>query len=510
MGRLKKAIVNTVASVAVALSPNSTEYKVNPQSEEVIFKPQAGKQTAFLSSSADICIYGGAAGGGKTFALLMETVRYTSNGDFSCIVLRRSKAQVRQKGGIWDESYKFYPKFDPTAKPNGTFLTWTFPSGATIGFSAIQHDKDKYNFDGAQIPLICFDELQHFTEDMFFYMLSRNRSGQCKGIKPYIRATCNPKPNSWLKRFIRWWLDEEGRYADESKSGVIRWFIRDGEKIVWANSKEDLVKDYPKSNPLSVTFIPSSLADNPELLKNDPDYEAKIESLPYFERLRLKGDWKVEPVGGLVFQKEWFKKLINIPSNIIELIRYWDRASTETKTDVERRQKKGKNDPDSTSGVLMARCKGDIYVALDRVSLRGTPATVQNTILSTSQQDRMNYPDKPYSIGIEQDPAQAGKVEVDLYRRLLSGFAVKAYPARQNKITRASGLSSLAENGNFYVLDKDWTEDYINQLVAFPDGPHDDDVDASSGAFNALSNNPVGEIKEIKTSGKLQDFSKYR
>ena len=510
MGKIKKAIVGAVTSLSVSLTPNTNQLQINPKSEEVIFQAQEGKQTAFLSSSADICIYGGAAGGGKTFALLMETVRFTENPDFSCIVLRRSKQQVRQKGGLWDESYKFYPKYDPLVKPNGTFLTWTFPSGSTVGFSAIQYDKDKYNFDGVQVPLICFDELQHFTEEMFFYMLSRNRSGQCKGIRPYIRATCNPKPNSWLKRFIRWWLDEEGRYADESKSGVIRWFIRDGDKIVWADTKEDLIKDYPKSNPLSVTFIPSSLADNPALLKNDPDYEAKIESLPYFERLRLKGDWKVEPVGGLVFKKEWIKKLLNIPNNIIEIIRYWDRAATETKLDVERREKKGKNDPDSTSGVLMARCKNDIYLVLDRVNFRGTPATVQNTIRSTSQQDRLNFPNIAYSVGIEQDPAQAGKVEVDLYRRLLSGFNVKIYAARQNKITRASGLSSLAENGNFYILDSEWNEDYINQLVGFPDASHDDDVDASSGAFNALSNNPTSEIKEIKSSGKLTDFSKFR
>lgn len=483
---------------------------MNDLEEQLIFEPQAGQQTAFLSSHADICIYGGEAGGGKTFGILLETLRYVENSDFSAIILRRSKQQVRQKGGLWDESYKFYPKFDPKAKPNGTFLTWTFPSGSTIGFSAIQYDKDKYNFDGTQIPLILFDELQGFTEEMFFYMLSRNRSGQCKGIKPYIRATCNPKPKSWLKRFIRWWLDDEGRYADYSKSGKIRWFIRDGDKIIWADTKEELLIDYPKSNPLSVTFIPASLKDNPALLKNDPDYEAKLSALPYFERLRLKGDWKVEPGGGLIFKKEWFKKAIAIPNNIVEIIRYWDRAATETKTDAERREKKGKNDPDSTSGILMARCKNDSYFVLDRINFRGTPGTVQEKIKSVAEQDRHNFPDVPYSVGLEQDPAQAGKAEIDFYVKLLSGFHVRKFAARQNKIVRSSPLSSQVENGNVYVLESSWTDDYIDQLVGFPDAPHDDDVDATSGAFNALSNNVIGEVKEVKGNDRVKDYRKDR
>ena len=473
--------------------------------EEILFEPQPGPQTQFLASEADIVIYGGEAGGGKTFALLLETLRCTDNPDSSCLILKRTKKMVRQKGGLWDETFKFYPKYDSKIKSNGTFLTWTFPSGAMVGFDSMQYDKDKYNYDGVQLPVICFDELQHFTEEMFFYMFSRNRSGQCQGIKPYIRATCNPKPKSWLKKFILWWLDSEGRYADKSKSGKIRWFIRDGNKIVWADTKEELLKAFPESDPTSVTFIPSSLEDNPALLKNDPGYKAKLAALPMFERLRLKGDWKVEPGGGNVFKKTWFKELLKAPNNIIEIIRYWDRAGTEKKEEAEKRQAKGK-DPDYTSGVLMCRTLDDFYAVLDRVKFRATAGDVRKRIRNISEQDRMNFQGIPYSVGIEQDPGQAGLSEAKDYIRILSGFNVKLYPARQQKIVRAAPLSSQVENGHVGVVQAEFTEDYLEEMHVFPDGAHDDDVDASSGAFNALSNNPTGQINQIKTKDKIKDY----
>jgi predicted phage terminase large subunit-like protein len=345
-------------------------------------------------------------------------------------------------------------------------------------------------------------------------MLSRNRLGQCKGFKPYVKGTCNPKPKSWLKKFIRWWLDEEGKYPDQKKAGKIRWFIRDGNNIIWADTKEELLKQYPHSNPLSVAFIPSSIYDNPALLENDPDYLAKLDALPMYERLRLKGDWKIEPSAGLVFKAVWFNKVYTIPTNIIEIIRYWDRAGTEKKSDVEKREKKGKSDPDATSGVLMARTKDDKYFILDRKKLHGTASQVRKLIKATSEADRINFKNFRYSVGIEQDPGQAGKSEAEQYVSLLSGFNVVLYPAKQDKLTRAGGLSSQAENGFVYILEAEWNDEYLEQMEAFPDGSHDDDVDASSGAFNHLCNSPlIGKISEIRRGIDEKDYEnmeKYR
>jgi predicted phage terminase large subunit-like protein len=478
-----------------------------------VLEPQPGPQTQFLSSTADITIYGGQVGGGKTYGVFLDTCRYLSNPSLSLLVLRRTKQDLRQEGGLWEESFKFYPKIFPKAKTNDNKLKWKFPSGASISFSAMQYEKDKYKFDGAQIPVIFFDEVQHFTEEQFFYMLSRNRLGQCKGFKPYIKATCNPKPKSWLKKFIRWWLDEEGRYPDMNKAGIIRYFIRDGNKIIWADTKEELLSQYPHSNPLSVTFIPSSIYDNPALLENDTDYLAKIDALAMYERLRLKGDWKIEPSAGLVFKAHWFNKVYVIPTNIIELIRYWDRAGTEKKKDIEKREKQGKSDPDATSGVLMARTSDDKYFILDRKTIHGTAAQVRKLIKATSETDRINFPKYRYCVGIEQDPGQAGKAEAEQYVSLLSGFNVVIYPAKQDKLTRASGLSSQAEHGFVYILEAPWNDEYLEQMESFPDGAHDDDVDASSGAFNHLCNSPpVGKLSEIRGAGDkdYENMDKYR
>ena len=123
--------------------------------------PQPGPQQLFLSSPADIAIYGGAAGGGKTFAELLEPLRHVGNKDFGAVIFRRTTPQITNEGALWDDSLKLYPLLG--AKPNQGDLYWTFPSGATVSFKHLEHDKTVLNWQGSQIPLIAFDELCHFT-----------------------------------------------------------------------------------------------------------------------------------------------------------------------------------------------------------------------------------------------------------------------------------------------------------------------------------------------------------
>src|SRR5574340_642678 len=176
--------------------------------DETELRPQPGRQTEFLSSSADIVIYGGAAGGGKTWSLLIEPLRHISNGRFGAVIFRRSRPEITKEGGMWDETQDVYPMMG--ARQNQSDLHWTFPSGARVGFGHIQYDKDLEAWKSSQIALIEFDQLETFTEKMFFYMLSRNRS-TC-GVRPYIRASANPQPG-WLADFLSWWIDDDG-YAN--------------------------------------------------------------------------------------------------------------------------------------------------------------------------------------------------------------------------------------------------------------------------------------------------------
>ena len=239
-----------------------------PARERIELRPQPGPQEQFLASSADITIAGGAAGVGKTWGLLAECLRHSDNGGFGAVIFRRESPQITNQGGLWDESAEMYPHF--SALPNQVSLSWRFPSGAKVRFSHMQYPKDRFNWDGSQIPLIGFDQLEHFEEIQFWYMLARNRS-LC-GVRPYIRATCNPIPDDdpiggWLHRLISWWLDDETGYPITTRSGVVRWFVRINEELHWADSPQALRRRFPatpaaKLKPKSLTFIPGKLSDN--------------------------------------------------------------------------------------------------------------------------------------------------------------------------------------------------------------------------------------------------------
>ena len=160
-------------------------------------RAQAGPQTKFLSTIADICIFGGAAGGGKTFALLLEPLRYINQQGFNGVIFRKNYTQVTAPGGLWETSLKMYSGIRGAMPWKSPKKHWDFGGRSTLSFDYLSNDDDVFSWQGSQICFIGWDELTHFTENMFFYMLSRNRS-TC-GVKPYVRATCNPDSDSWVK-----------------------------------------------------------------------------------------------------------------------------------------------------------------------------------------------------------------------------------------------------------------------------------------------------------------------
>lgn len=291
-------------------------------------RPQEGPQTQFLATAADIAIYGGAAGGGKTWALLLEPLRHIDNSRFGAVIFRRTYTQVTQQGGMWDESGCIYPLLG--ASSNQTALEWRFPTGARVRFAHLQHERDKYNYQGAQIALLCFDQLEHFSGTQFFYMLSRNRS-TC-GVRPYVRATCNPMPDIWLTDFISWWIGEDG-YPIKERGGVLRWFVRVGDQIVWADSRDELEAQYPERYPLSVTFIPASIYDNKVLMDKDPGYVGRLMALAHVDQERLLiGNWFIVEDGN-IFLSEWFKRYDPVhPPKYGYTVQSWDTAWKDTKS----------------------------------------------------------------------------------------------------------------------------------------------------------------------------------
>src|SRR6267378_3566591 len=357
---------------------------------------QRGPQTEFLQTAADICIYGGAAGGGKTVGLILEPLRHVGRvANFTAVFFRRTTPQITNPGGLWDESQNFYPRLGGT--PHLRAQEWRWPRGGKIKFSHLQLATSVYDWQGAQITLICFDELTHFTAHQFFYLLSRNRS-TC-GVRPYIRATCNPDADSWVAEFLAWWIDPP--------------------------------------RPISVTFIPASVFDNPALLQVNPEYLAWLLSLPLLESERLLGgNWKIRPAAGLYFKREWCAVVDEVPADL-DIVRYWDLAATE-KTEL--------NDPDWTVSIKLGRDRNRGYWLLDMVRGRANPGDVERLLLDTATRDGRRV-----RVGFGKDPGQAGKSQAFHLVRELSGFDVTSAGESGNKVTRFGPFSAQCRAGNVKI-----------------------------------------------------------
>lgn len=257
-----------------------------------------------LSSPADILIGGGAAGVGKTFSLLLEPLRHIHVKNFGGVIFRRTSPQIRAEGGLWDASGKLYSLIN-NADSKETVLEWKFGDVSKIKFSHLEYEKNIYDWQGAEIPFIGFDELTHFSKKQFFYLLTRNRS-TC-GIRPYVRATCNPDPDSWVYDLVKWWINDEG-YPIAERQGVLRYFIQDNNNYIWGDTKEEVlekgahvIKDITRNTDIdprefvkSITFIGGSIYDNKELLSVDPGYLGNLNAQDEETKKQLlKGNWKV-------------------------------------------------------------------------------------------------------------------------------------------------------------------------------------------------------------------------
>lgn len=239
------------------------------------------KQIQFMQRPEYECLYGGAAGGGKSDAMLIEALRQVEIPNYRGITFRRTYPQLE---ALIARSLELYPKIYPNAKYNSSEKRWMFPSGARLFFGYMQHETDKYNYQGKPYDYIGFDELTHFTYSQYMYLMSRNRPTGAN-TRVYMRATANPGGigHAWVKeRFI---TPAPPLTPIESKYNIQ---TPDGETIQIAKRR---------------IFVPATVFDNQELLKNDPEYLATLAALPEAERKALLyGSW--DSFDGQVFS-EW-------------------------------------------------------------------------------------------------------------------------------------------------------------------------------------------------------------
>ena len=226
----------------------------------VFFHANEGPQTDFLAAGEKDVLYGGAAGGGKSYAMIVDPLRYAHRSAHRALILRRSMPELRE---MIDKSRELYPQAFPGAKFREVEKLWNFPSGAKVEFGFLERDADVYRYQGQAYSWIGFDEITHLpTEFSWNYLASRLRTTD-KEIQTYLRCTANPGGvgSHWVKK----------RYIEPNETNT-SFMGKDG---------------------LTRKFIPAKLADNPYLAE-DGIYEQMLNSLPPIQRRQLlEGNWDV-------------------------------------------------------------------------------------------------------------------------------------------------------------------------------------------------------------------------
>lgn len=395
----------------------------------------------------------------------MYALRYISDPEFRAVYIRQTSTQLRQAGGLWLEAQSMYKPFKPKFRHDT--MNVTFPSGSIVQFKTLGADREISNFDGGQYSLVVFDEAQWHSQEQVMYLLSRIRS---KAEGPHrLICTCNPHPDSFLLKFVNWYIDQDTGIPIEERSGVTRYFAQYRGDLVFGESPEALQKKYGANlTPISYTFVSANIYSNPVLMAHDPSYVHRLENLKRSERDRLLlGSWFARESASRYFKREWCQFVDMPEQNAVRRVRSWDLAGTLV-SEVNR-------DPDYTCGVLVARDKFGNYTVEDAYRFRKLSGDVINEIIATAVRDGVDE----VQVTLPKETGAGASWSQHLIRTLAeAGIPAKliTVSGHKGKITRFLPFASMAETGGVRILRGDWNEWYLNELESF-DGSrknHDD------------------------------------
>lgn len=295
-----------------------------------ILAPWPGSpQELALRSSADIVIFGGAAGGAKTYGMLLKALYYFQDPHYRAACFRRTYKQIDHPGALIDETRQVFPRTG--AEFHETRKRWTWPSGAQFQFAHLEHESNLEDWDGAQLCGVFVDQLEQFMQRALFYLQGRCRSARWQGHSQ-VFATCNPAgPGHWLTNLVRPWLrpaaDGLGLEPDPAESGRKRWIFREGDEVRFVDSS---ARDVDGEPPISIAFVPATADDNPAIMENDRSYLARLNSLGYVDMLeKRKGRWGIsKTVGPYAGHAIQVVPRTAVPAGL-QWFRYWDLAGTE-------------------------------------------------------------------------------------------------------------------------------------------------------------------------------------
>ncbi len=485
--------------------------------ETIEIKPQEGRQTQFLASPADITVYGGAAGGGKSYGMILDPLRHViTTPGYNAVIIRQTFSRIIKAGGLWDTALEVYPKTGALARVGDMRFDWKRSGGGRVEFGHVSHEDAVQAYQGSQITALLIDEATEISEKSFWFLVSRNRS--TSGVKPYIKLTCNPDPNSFIADMVDWYIAEDG-YADLARVGSIRYFVRTGAELDWGNSRQELLDKYseiynvPNEEltakgviPKSFTFIPATVFDNKILLEADPGYLANLNALLPVERERFLGDslrggnWKITPDAGDFFNENWFTIRDKITTNGIA-VRFWDFAATE--------EEDGKKLPSSTASVLML-LQNDSYTVIDSMDGMWGAGDVEDIFLNTTESDAQwcqNYNFDYYSRW-EEEPGSSSKRETSRLMEILARKGIDGDGKRsdKNKYIRARASAIATRAGLIKLYSAKWNKRVILHLHNQP-MEKQDIMDAYAGAYNFLAGMDENAPLEM---GMIDIVSTYR
>lgn len=425
------------------------------------WRPNPGPQTLFHQTDAYEALYGGAAGGGKTESLLMESLRYIHVPKYTAVLFRRTYGELAQANGLIERSRLICPRLGGTF--NEQDRIWRgFNGGGTLMFRHLEHDKDKTKHDSAEYAYIGWDELHTFLETQYDYLGSRCRTtaidpetGQV--VPARIRAASNPPfkaEGMWVKE----------RFFDKLIPFQTKHFAR------VADVDTEVSSSHPSA--LSRVYIPAKVYDNQVLMERDPGYIARLEGLSYIDRMRLlEGLWDV-PVKGNVFKRDWFTRYVEHPPENLKWVRFWDLAiSLKTRASF------------TASPAMALDDEGMLYLR-DMIRFKKDWPDTQKIMMSTLQTE-------PHIAQTGVEAKLHGTAVVQTFQAMpeMLGFAIIPVNVTVDKLVRALPWSAKAEAGKIVIVNGPWVKAALDEFEVF-DGTSstfDDQVDGVSGGVQMLA-----------------------